>query len=391
MSESDLDHLRGSLSADLRRKNLLDAPGLEAAFEAIPRHVFLPNCSPASVYKDEAIVLKTSPPGEVLSSSSQPSVMAVMLSQLALTRGMNVMEIGAASGYNAALMRHMVGAEGFVTTLEIDRELCEQARDNLLQSGYGDVLVVERDGISGYEPRAQYDRIVATAGVWDVPRQWLQQLRPAGRLVVPIWLDGIQVSAAFVAQPDGALLSTENRACAFVYLQGLGAGPRVRKRVGSTALEILADDVEKIDTAALHLLLSEDCEVHRLGKHLRPEAIWYGLQLFVMLHEPPDYVFAVYAIPPGLSAYGMSGNGILLFTPTSAAFAAYDEGGLVRSFAGSSAILELQRLYDCWRNTPGELLQRLRLRLIPKELGAPEDDIGKVYTRRDHHLQIWLD
>ena len=391
MSDSELERLRRSPIEDLRRKQLLDCPGLEAAFLSIPRNAFLPHVNPAEVLTDQAIILRQSPTSETLSSCNDPSVTAVMLAQLALAPGMNVLEIGAGSGYNAALIRHLVGAEGAVTTLEIEPDLAEQARDNLSGLGFGDVQVVDGDGICGYQPRAQYDRIIATAGVWDVPIQWLRQLRPKGRLVVPIWLDGIQVSATFIEQADGTFLSSENRACALAYLQGLAAGPRVRKRVGSTSLEILSDDIDRIDTAALHLLLSEECEIHRLGPLLQPESFWYGLQIYAMLNEPPDFIFAVYSIPNGRTAYGMSGKGILLFTPMSAAFADYEDGGMVRSFAGAAAFMELQRLYGLWLEMPGELLQRLRLRLIPKRLGLPNCAEGKIYARRDHYLHIWLD
>ena len=391
MAKAEYRQLHNSLLERLRTRHLLESPGVEAAFTGVPRHLFLPQFDPAIVYQDEAISLKVGTSGETLSSSSQPTMMAIMLKQLQLAAGMNVLEIGTASGYNAALMKHVVGENGHVTSVEIDRELAEQARDNLSQAGYSDVLVVDRDAVSGYEPRAQYDRILATAGVWDVPRKWPQQLRDDGRLVVPIWLDGVQVSAAFVAQPDGTFLSIDNRPCAFVYLQGLAAGPRVRKRVGSTSMEILADDVDKIDTAALHLLISDDLEIHRLGGNLKREDFWFDFQLFLMLNEPPRYVFAVYAIPPGETAYGMEGSGILLFTPTSVAFAAYEASGTVQCYGGAAAFLKMQSIFEQWRKQKDALLDRMRLRLIPKTLGKPTGTTGKVFARNDHFLHVWLD
>ena len=391
MAEPEFRQLQSKLLTELRSSQLLADPDIEAAFSEIPRHLFLPQFDLTTVYQDRAIALKVSPSGETLSSSSQPTMMAIMLQQLRLAPDMNVLEIGAASGYNAAILSQIVGAGGYTTTLEIDRELAEEARNNLLRAGFGKVLVVDCDAAGGYEPRAQYDRILATAGVWDVPRKWLQQLRGDGRLVVPIWLDGVQVSAAFVPQPDGTYLSVDNRPCAFVYLQGLAAGPDVRKRVGGAYLEVIADDVDKIDTAALHLLLSEDVEIQRLGKHLRPEEFWYGLQLYLMMREPPRYVFAVYAIPEGEMAYGMAGNGILLFRPNSAVFAAYDDGGVVRCYGGAAAFLKLQALFDEWLSLEGALVDRLSLQLIPLEMGEPRIQTGKLFRRKDHYLHVWLD
>ena len=391
MAEPEFRQLQSKLLTELRSSQLLADPDIDAAFSEIPRHLFLPQFDLTTVYQDRAIALKVSPSGETLSSSSQPTMMAIMLQQLRLAPDMNVLEIGTASGYNAAILSQIVGAGGYTTTLEIDRELAEEARNNLLRAGFGKVLVVDCDAAGGYEPRAQYDRILATAGVWDVPRKWLQQLREDGRLVVPIWLDGVQVSAAFVPQPDGTYLSVDNRPCAFVYLQGLAAGPDVRKRVGGAYLEVIADDVDKIDTAALHLLLSEDVEIQRLGRHLRPEEFWYGLQLYLMMREPPRYVFAVYAIPEGEMAYGMAGNGILLFRPNSAAFAAYDDGGVARCYGGAAAFLKLQALFDDWLSLEAALVDRLSLQLIPLEMGEPRIQTGKLFRRKDHYLHVWLD
>lgn len=391
MPEADTEQLQRDLVDTLRRNQSLSDPGVATAFAAVPRHLFLPHLDPHDVYRDQAITLKTGAQGETISSASQPTMMAIMLEQLDLRAGLNVLEIGAATGYNAALMHYIVGGSGSVTTLEIDNDISEQALDNLYAAGFAEVQVVNRDAVAGYEPRAQYDRIIATAGVWDVPTAWLRQLRDEGVLVVPIWLDGVQVSAAFAKQRDGTLLSFDNRPCAFVYLQGLAAGPQVRKRIGSGSLEILADDVDKVDSAALHSLLSEDQDMHHLRADLAPEDYWFGFQLYLMLREPPRYVFAVYTIPAGESSYGMEGNGILLFTPGSVAFAPYDGGGLVHTFGSADAFLEVQRLYDQWRSTGKDLLKRLRLRLVPMSMSLPSCDHGKTFARADHHLQVWLD
>ncbi len=383
--------LHNDLVEQLKQQQLLTDPGVEMAFRAVPRHLFLPHTDPLSAYQDKAIPLKTSPRGLTLSSASQPAMMAIMLEQLRLGSGMNVLEIGTASGYNAALIKHIVGDQGHVTSLEIDHELAEQAKDNLYAAGSADVLVVDRDGVSGFEPRAQYDRIIATAAVWDLPLNWRRQLRAGAKLVLPIWLDGLQVSAAFVPQSDGSLLSADNRPCAFVDLQGLAAGPRIRKRVGSSSLEILADDIDKIDTAALHLLLSEELEIQHLGANLQAEDYWFGLQLYLMLNERPPYFFGCYTIPAGETAYGMEGNGILLFTPTSVAFAPYEAGGSVYCLGSGAAFLEMQALYQGWRAEGQGLLESLRLRLTPIEWGQPSIQRGKVFKRKDHYLHLWLD
>ena len=391
MVAPSLSQLHSDLVKQLRQAHRFTNPDVEIAFSAVPRHLFLPDVDPHKVYQDQAITLKTGSAGIALSSASQPTMMAIMLGQLNLRPGMNVLEIGTASGYNAALIYNIVGKTGHVTSLEMDRELAERAQENLYRAGSSDVLVVNRDGASGFEPRAQFDRIIATAGIWDVPANWLRQLRDEGRLVVPIWLDGVQVSAAFTPRSDGTWLSCENYPCAFVYLQGLAAGPSVRKRVGSTSLEILADDVNTIDTASLHVLLSEERDVFHLSGDIKPEDFWHGFQLYLMLNEPLRHVFAVYAIPAGETAYGLRGNGVFLFTPTSVAFAPYEEGGAVYSFGSADAFMMMQSLFDEWVQRYGSLMETLRLRLIPKLQGAPAVDTGKLFMRKDHYLHVWLD
>ena len=80
----------------------------------------------AEAYQDEAFVIKTGPDGLPLSSSSQPAIMAIMLEQLGLAPGQRVLEIGTGTGYNAALMAHLVGERGTVVTMDIDADLVGQ-------------------------------------------------------------------------------------------------------------------------------------------------------------------------------------------------------------------------------------------------------------------------
>ena len=154
---------------------------------------------------------------------------------------------------------------------------------------------------------------------------------------------------------------------------------------------ILADQVNEIDTASLHLLLSDDLEIHSLGTRLNPEDYWYGFQLYLMLNEPKSFVFAVYSIPSEQKAYGMEGNGIMLFAPASVVFAGYHDGGSVHSFGGADALLEMQTQLQNWLTLDRPNSDQLRLRLIPVELGKPEILQGKLYTRKYHYLHVWQD
>lgn len=374
----------------MRRSGVFQASGVEAAFAAVPRHLFLPDMPLETVYQDRAITLTYGGGGIATSSASQPTMMAIMLNQAQLKPGDNVLEIGAATGYNAAIMKHIVGEDGSVTTVEIDKDLAERARQSVLRAHVGPINVVEADGARGYSPRASYDHIIATVGVWDVPQDWFQQLKPDGSVIVPIVIDGVQVSAVFKPQSDGTYLSTENRPCQFVYLRGTFAGPNIRKRMASTAMYLIADQIDEIDTAALHLLLSNDHDLCYLESPLERTDFWFGFQLYLMLNEPPGFVFGLYNIFEGQTAYGIEGRGLALFTRSSAALANYEDRGTVHCYAGADAFLAMQRTLDEWNTIGRPTMRDLHLRLIPKSQPRPTVERGKIYDRRDHYLHAWL-
>ncbi len=192
---------------------------MEAAFRAVPRHLFLPELPPEQVYVDEAVVTRWEERMPV-SSSSQPSMMAIMLTQLDLREGHKVLEIGTATGYNAAIIDHIVGPSGSVTTIDIDEELVTSAREHLAAAGHGRVTALAADGGFGYREGAPYDRIIVTVGSSDLLPAWIDQLAPEGILVLPLVVTSdLQWSAALVRDGD-RLVSRSVRSCRFVRLRG---------------------------------------------------------------------------------------------------------------------------------------------------------------------------
>jgi protein-L-isoaspartate(D-aspartate) O-methyltransferase len=183
--------LRAELVATLEAGGWLRSPPVRDAFLATPRELFLPDVAERegleAVYRNEAIVTKRSRRGMPLSSSSQPTIMALMLEQLELAEGMRVLEVGAGTGWNAALLARLVGPDGSVTTIDVDAELAKGAR-RALRAADSRARVVVGDGREGVASGAPYDRIVVTASVDAVPLAWLEQLAPDGRLQVPIQL-----------------------------------------------------------------------------------------------------------------------------------------------------------------------------------------------------------
>jgi len=380
--------LRTLVDSLKKRGDLLDER-MEEAFLIVPRHLFLPGVPVEQAYADEAVPIKRTMDGVVVSSSSQPSMMALMLQQLKLRSGDNVLEIGTGSGYNAAIMQQLVGSGGKVTTVELDRDLANQAMDHLARAHASSVQVVHADGAQGYAPRAMYDRIIATAGIWDIPPAWVKQLRDDGVIVAPVWMDGIQISSAFQQRGDGILYSPQNIPCGFVPLRGVSAGPGVTTRITSSDLTLAADSVDAIDTAALHLLLSSDHEACYLGTPLSSGDYWHGFLPYLMLYPPPGYFFVTYTL--SRPAYGMEGSGFALITQGSACFVPFAGLGNAHCYAGADAVLAMQDCLDAWAAAGNPRTDKLRLEMIPKDNEPPMMRDGKFYVRRDHYLHVWLD
>jgi protein-L-isoaspartate(D-aspartate) O-methyltransferase len=177
--------LRAGMVAHLRERGSLTDPRVAAVLGRVPRHVFVPGIDLSEAYADEAIVTRYRD-GWPVSSASQPAMIAAMLEQLRPPEGGSVLEIGAGTGYNAALLSALVGASGRVVSIDIDPEVAEEARGHLAQAGAGNVEVICGDGAQGWAGRAPYDGIIVTAGASDLAPAWVSQLAPGGRLVMPL-------------------------------------------------------------------------------------------------------------------------------------------------------------------------------------------------------------
>jgi len=123
----------------------ITSPHVAEAFRTVPRHLFTPGVALEKVYSDSSIPTKRAD-GKLVSSSSQPAVMAIMLEQLQLQPGHRILEIGAGTGFNAGLMAHLVGKSGQLMTVDIDEDIVEGARDHLSSAGLDNVKVICGDG-----------------------------------------------------------------------------------------------------------------------------------------------------------------------------------------------------------------------------------------------------
>ncbi|MEU6080774.1 methyltransferase domain-containing protein [Streptomyces sp. NPDC047108] len=240
---------RSALVRAIAAEGLLADPAWRAAFEDVPRHLFVPSYylpvrdgfeqlsygdpDPgvrarwlSGAYADTPLAIEARD-GELISSSSQPSLMAQMLEVLDVRDGHSVLEIGAGTGYNAALLSHRLGAER-VTTVELDREITESARGHLAAAGYRPE-VVSGDGAHGCPARAPYDRILATCGLRSVPHAWLEQCRPGGLVVTPLATGLLRLRVRGAGQAEGRFLNTS------AYFVPLRAGAPGRTKRPETA------------------------------------------------------------------------------------------------------------------------------------------------------------
>ncbi len=207
----EIPELIEAYAADLKRRGAIKSAMVERAFRRVARHRLVegvyvedetgechygrsrfslrkldPNSPDPDllklVYSDIPLLTRIAPP----SSSSQPYLVAQMLELLELGEGMNVLEIGAGTGYNAALIQEIVGEAGRVTTLDIQEDVVAQTERLLRAAGYGRIEVIAKDGAVGHAENAPYDRIVATVGCSDISWRWAAQLNERGFMLIPL-------------------------------------------------------------------------------------------------------------------------------------------------------------------------------------------------------------
>ena len=328
----------------------------------MPREAFLPGHDLTDVYRDQAITTKEQA-GVPVSSSSQPGMMVAMLKQLDLRPGLRVLEVGAGTGYNAALLQELVGESGRVTSLEIDPEVADWARTRLVDAGYDRVEVIETDGGAGWAQGAPYDRIELTVGTADVSPAWIDQLALGGLLVVPLWVSTFQISVAFEKR-DGSLVSRSSIACGFMRIRGQMAGADQYRRLQSNVMIATGGDP---NDDLLRKLIAEPPR----SENLEGQG-WPGFVLFMALHEPSLLMMASTDTEnTGFSggAFGLAdetdGSLCLLSTPFEA------EGtATLFSYGGDGARKRLMELFERWRASGSPGAGDVEIEVRPKEMAT---------------------
>jgi protein-L-isoaspartate(D-aspartate) O-methyltransferase len=165
------------LSECLKKYQL--SPEVITAFRKCPRHKFiLQNYSMEEIYSDFPLPIYEDE--EFVSTISQPSFVMLMIDMLELRPFHKVLELGAGSGWNAALMSCLVEK---VISIEIIPSLAAQTRERLKHLGFHNIEIIYGDGAHGFLPEAPFDRAIFTAGATDLPRAFHQQIKIGGKLL----------------------------------------------------------------------------------------------------------------------------------------------------------------------------------------------------------------
>jgi protein-L-isoaspartate(D-aspartate) O-methyltransferase len=208
---SDSSSARHSLVRDQLSARDIRDPRVLAAFERIPRELFVPEGVRAHAYDDQPL-----PIGEG-QTISQPYIVALTVQSLELAGTERVLEIGTGSGYEAAILSELAAA---VYSIERIPSLARSARENLERAGISGVRLACGDGSLGWPEHAPYDAIAVSAGAPDVPPALLSQLAVGGRLVIPVGTDDDQMLMRITRGRDGTFHEEELTPVCFVPLIG---------------------------------------------------------------------------------------------------------------------------------------------------------------------------
>jgi protein-L-isoaspartate(D-aspartate) O-methyltransferase len=206
--QSALDRAKQTMLSQHLRQRGIRAPRVLEAMAVVPREAFVPLELRDAAYDDRALTIDC---GQTI---SQPYIVAAMSEALQLAGGEHVLEIGAGSGYQTAVLAHLAAS---VVSIERHAALAQLAQARLKLLAITQVRFVIGDGTLGWPAAAPYDAILAAAATARVPPAWLEQLREGGRIVVPLGTAERQ-TLTLIRKHQGAAQTIPMFACRFVPL-----------------------------------------------------------------------------------------------------------------------------------------------------------------------------
>ena len=321
------------------------------AFEKVPRHLFVPRVDVTTAYTDQPVFIRWDAETPI-SSSTQPRMMAIMVEQLGLEPGSQVLEIGAGTGYNAAILAHIVGESGSVISVDIDQDIVDEAAGNLSKTGYDNVKCICGDGFEGFPAGQPYDRIIVTVGAYDISPHWVEQLKDGGVVVVPLSFKGFTLSVA-LEKRDGELKGLSVAPCMFIPIRGIGQRtegyfPIVDSPNDVLEMTIGLEGHDQAYLGDLGRLFAQEARLRETGRSLEgqfhTQYISSGLYMFLTV-DPK--IFSIYSSSQSSLLQG-SGYGLIDLDNMSAAVLSDRHPGRVVVYGNDVAYGQLMKLLDQW-------------------------------------------
>lgn len=384
--------LRAAMVERLERAGYARTAAVRRVLSTVPRHLFVTEAPVDQAYADVAVITKRANDGTALSCASEPTVVAMQLDQLAVEPDDNICEIGAGTGYNAGNLAELTGPAGHVTTVDIDAEVTAQARKSLDANGYSHVEVITRDGSLGAPENAPYDRTIVTVGAFDIPAVWREQLKPGGRLVVPLRWRGQTRSVAFVRDGD-TLRSDSARLCGFVPM--IGQDHEINGNIDPAGhVNLYWDFDQDITLSDLQGVLSRSKMSVWAGVTVGGEESFDGIWLRMTATEPGTCRIAAdkAAVAEGLCTPIIPGRSPALVEGESLAYLTYrrGEGGAELGAIGHGPAAEelAQRLCDQIRAWGADRTAEPVITVYPADMPNEKLSADRIITKRWSKLTL---
>lgn len=203
--------LRGAMVKRLRDHYKIQDARVLDAMNRLPRHLFVPEAIKHQAYKDNALPISSN------QTISQPFIVARMTELLELAPSSRILEIGAGSGYQTAVLASLAGK---IFAIERIPNLAQQAQERIQKLGFHNVTLRCADGTNGWEVYAPFDGILVAAGSPELPQPLLAQLKTGGRLVIPIGKDPKTQNLIRVTRTPNGFQTEDFGPCSFVPLIG---------------------------------------------------------------------------------------------------------------------------------------------------------------------------
>jgi protein-L-isoaspartate(D-aspartate) O-methyltransferase len=185
---------------------------VEQAFLETPREVFVPDSIKKHAYLDTPLEIGN---GQTISA---PHMVAIMVEGLDIKKGQKILEIGAGSGYHAAIVSKLIGKDGHLYTIERHSTLAVNAKKNILDAGITNITIETGDGSRGLSKFAPYDRIYVTCAAPGIPPPLIEQLKDKGKLMIPVGKTICELK--LIEKKAEKLIESDLGGCSFVPLVG---------------------------------------------------------------------------------------------------------------------------------------------------------------------------